>query len=55
MLRQAHNISLRETAKLAGTSASHLSRVESGQRAASTELTTRLVNVIADLPTKDAA
>lgn len=50
MLRVAHGLGLRELAAKVDCSASHLSRVESGQRAAGPELTQRLVDVIAELP-----
>lgn len=50
MMRQAHSVGVRELARLVGCSASHLSRVEAGERAASPELTERLLDAIADLP-----
>jgi transcriptional regulator with XRE-family HTH domain len=49
MMRQTHRVGLREMAALVGVSASHLSRVESGERPATAELTERLCAVIADL------
>jgi transcriptional regulator with XRE-family HTH domain len=51
MMREAHHTSLRDLAARAGVSPSHLSRVESGERPATADLTARLCAVIADLPT----
>jgi len=51
MMREAHGVKLRELAELVGISPSHLSRVESGERAAGPDLTDRICSVIADLPT----
>lgn len=50
MMREAHSIRLTHLAKQVGISASHLSRVESGERAASPELTDRICKAIAELP-----
>jgi transcriptional regulator with XRE-family HTH domain len=50
MMREVHRLSLRELAALVGVSPSHLSRIESGERAAGPELTLRLCDVIANLP-----
>jgi transcriptional regulator with XRE-family HTH domain len=50
MMRQAHRVGLREMAGLVGISPSHLSRVEKGERAAGPELTDRICQVIAELP-----
>lgn len=50
MMRETHRVGLREMAELAGVSASHLSRVESGERPATADLTARLCDVIASLP-----
>ena len=50
MMREAHRIGLRELAGLVGVSASHLSRVESGERVLSADLETRICDVIANLP-----
>lgn len=51
MMREAHHASLRDVAAAAGVSPSHLSRVESGERPATADLTARLCAVIAELPT----
>jgi DNA-binding XRE family transcriptional regulator len=50
MMREAHGVKLRELADLVGISPSHLSRVESGERAAGVDLTDRICEVIANLP-----
>lgn len=50
MMRDAHGASLRDVASRAGISPSHLSRVESGERPMTAELTQRLCDVIAELP-----
>jgi len=50
MMRETHNVGLSEMAKLVGCSRSHLSHVESGRRAASESLTTRICDVLAELP-----
>lgn len=50
MMREAHRVGLREMAAKVGVSPSHLSRVESGERAAGADLTHRLCSVIAELP-----
>lgn len=50
MMRETHGVSLRELAETVGISASHLSRVESGERPATADLTERLCAAIADLP-----
>jgi len=50
MMREAHNVGLREMARLVGISPSHLSRVESGERSAGEDLTNRICDVIAELP-----
>ena len=55
MMREAHKASLRFVAAEAGISPSHLSRVESGERPATAELTARLCEVIANLPTAEAS
>lgn len=55
MMREAHEVSLREMAAKVGISPSHLSRVESGERAAGVDLTERICDVIADLPTPEKA
>lgn len=51
MMRETHRVTLREMADLVGVSASHLSRIESGERPATADLTARLCDVIAALPT----
>lgn len=55
MMREAHGIGLRELAGLVGISPSHLSRVESGERAASAELMDRICTAVAELPARKAA
>lgn len=50
MMRQAHRVNLRKMAERVGVSASHLSRVESGERPATAELTARICDEIAKLP-----
>lgn len=50
MMREAHEEGLRELAAKVGVSPSHLSRVESGERAASVDLIDRICAVIAELP-----
>lgn len=50
MMRETHHIGLRELSGLVGISPSHLSRVESGERAAGPDLTDRICDVIANLP-----
>jgi transcriptional regulator with XRE-family HTH domain len=50
MMREAHGVKLRELASMVGISPSHLSRVESGERAAGPDLTDRICDVIATLP-----
>lgn len=50
MMREAHRVGLRELAGRVGISPSHLSRVESGERAAGADLTDRICAVIAELP-----
>lgn len=50
MMREAHHVGLREMAGLVGISPSHLSRIESGERAAGADLTDRICQVIARLP-----
>lgn len=50
MMRQAHRVNLRKMAERVGISASHLSRVESGERPATAELTARICDEIAKLP-----
>lgn len=50
MMREAHGISLRDLAVRVGVSASHLSRVESGERAAGPELYERVVETLTTLP-----
>lgn len=50
MMREAHHVGLREMARTVGISPSHLSRVESGERAAGPDLMDRLCDVIAQLP-----
>lgn len=55
MMREAHHITLRDMAGRVGISASHLSRIESGERAAGEELTDRICQVIADMPAPERA
>jgi transcriptional regulator with XRE-family HTH domain len=54
MMRSAHGVGLRELAALVDISPSHLSRIESGERAPSAELYQRIVDAIAELPAKSA-
>ena len=49
MMREAHGVSLRKMAARVGVSPSHLSRVESGERAAGADLTDRICTVVAEL------
>lgn len=51
MMREAHHASLRAVAAAAGVSPSHLSRIESGERPATADVTARLCAAIAELPT----
>ena len=55
MMRKAHGVNLRDMAERVGISASHLSRVESGERPASPGLTDRICSVIAELPASTEA
>ena len=55
MMREAHGLSLREMAAAVEVSASHLSRIESGERPASSGLQDRICTTIAQLPAKSAA
>lgn len=50
MMRELHQVSLRSLAADIGISPGHLSRVESGERPATAELTERICAAIADLP-----
>jgi transcriptional regulator with XRE-family HTH domain len=50
MMREAHQVGLREMAGLVGISPTHLSRVERGERIAGADLTDRICLVIAELP-----
>lgn len=50
MMREAHGVSLRFIAAAVDVTPGHLSRVESGERPASDELTQRICDVIAMLP-----
>jgi len=50
MMREAHRVTGQELAGIVGISPSHLSRVETGTRKASAELSERLCDVIANLP-----
>jgi transcriptional regulator with XRE-family HTH domain len=50
MMRNTHGVGLRQLAALVGISASHLSRVESGERPASPSLVNRICDAIAELP-----
>lgn len=53
MLRKSHKVSLRYLASRVGISASHLSRVESGERQVSQSLVNRICSAIATLPISD--
>lgn len=55
MMREHHRVSLRDLAGMVGVSASHLSRVESGERPATADLTERLCTAIASLPVRESA
>jgi transcriptional regulator with XRE-family HTH domain len=55
MMREAHGVGLREMAGLVGISPSHLSRVESGERAAGASLTDRICKVVVELPAPERA
>jgi transcriptional regulator with XRE-family HTH domain len=55
MMREAHQVGLRELAGLVGISPSHLSRVESGERAASPDLMDRICTAVAELPERRAS
>ena len=55
MMRQAHGETLRSLAAKIGISESHLSRVESGERPATAELTDRICKVIAELPAPEVS
>jgi DNA-binding Xre family transcriptional regulator len=50
MIRKTHRASLREVGALVGISASHLSRVESGERPATPDLLARICDALATLP-----
>ena len=54
-MREAHHVGLRELADRVGISASHLSRVEKGERAASDDLTERICDALAALPAPEQA
>ena len=49
MMRETHGVGLREMASIVDISPSHLSRVESGERPATADLTKRLCDAIASL------
>jgi DNA-binding Xre family transcriptional regulator len=50
MIRNTHGVGLRQVAKMVGISASHLSRVESGERPATPDLMNRICDALATLP-----
>jgi transcriptional regulator with XRE-family HTH domain len=50
MIRNTHGTSLRTVAAMVGISASHLSRVESGERPATPDLMNRICEALATLP-----
>lgn len=50
MMREAHGVSLRAFSAVVGVSPSHLSRVESGTRGATANLTQRICHALAELP-----
>lgn len=54
MMRTSHGVGLRELAGMVDVSPSHLSRIESGERAPSAELYQRIVDAISDLPERSA-
>lgn len=55
MMRRAHGVTLRAMAERVGISESHLSRVESGERPATAELTERICSEIAQLPAPEVS
>lgn len=50
MIRNSHGTSLRSLAASLGISASHLSRIESGERPATPDLMNRICAALATLP-----
>jgi transcriptional regulator with XRE-family HTH domain len=50
MMRQTHEVSLRQMAKIVGISPSHLSRVEKGKRSVTPTMADRICTAIASLP-----
>lgn len=54
MMREAHGVGVRDLAAMVGISPSHLSRVETGERAATPDLMNRICDAIADLPAPGA-
>lgn len=50
MMRETHGVSLRRFAGIVGVSPSHLSRVESGDRVATADLTDRICTALSELP-----
>lgn len=50
MMRNTHGVGLRALAEMVGISASHLSRVESGERQVSQSLVNRICDALAKLP-----
>lgn len=55
MMREAHGVGLRELAAMVQVSPSHLSRVESGERAAGPDLYERIVDTFGTLPAPERA
>jgi transcriptional regulator with XRE-family HTH domain len=50
MMRKTHGVTIQGLADLVGISRSHLSRIETGQRPATPDLTNRICAALASLP-----
>jgi transcriptional regulator with XRE-family HTH domain len=55
MMRKTHGLTIQELADRVGVSRGHLSRIESGQRPATPDLTNRICAAIASLPADEVA
>lgn len=55
MMREAHDVGLRELAGMVGITAGHLSRIESGERRATADVMQRICDTIAELPPSERA
>lgn len=53
MMRKTHGVTIQALADLVGVSRGHLSRVESGERPATPDLTNRICAALASLPVSD--